>query len=340
MEKVVKVMLSLLVCIHTAACAATARITVKVVEEDTGKPLEGVLVSGSTFSRHIPGPNFGEDKYDGPQGKTDKSGTYVVDIPSLTGEIGIGLNDTLMRVAGYYKTATVIYRGQKVEHNRWQPWNPTLTIKLQRIINPIPMYAKQVETKIPEYDKPCGYDLMEGDWVAPYGKGKNADLVFAVSNKLLGGKDRYGRDHFEAKFSVGFSNQGDGVLEYPVVEYNRGLRMPYQAPDVGYVPSLSDERYSRPGEQPNYGSFDCKAMYEQNYFIRVRTIQKDGKIEYALYGKIQNRIEWYDTRTLRFTYYLNPTPNDRNIEFDPDKNLFGRPSCKVGSDQSMNVRQP
>ena len=27
-------------------------------------------------------------------------------------------------------------------------------------------------------------------------------------------------------------------------------------------------------------------------------------------------------RTLRFTYYLNPTPNDRNMEFDPKRNLF------------------
>lgn len=25
---------------------------------------------------------------------------------------------------------------------------------------------------------------------------------------------------------------------------------------------------------------------------------------------------------LRFTYYLNPTPNDRNVEFDPKRNLF------------------
>jgi hypothetical protein len=23
-----------------------------------------------------------------------------------------------------------------------------------------------------------------------------------------------------------------------------------------------------------------------------------------------------------FTYYLNPTPNDRNMEFDPKQNLF------------------
>ena len=25
---------------------------------------------------------------------------------------------------------------------------------------------------------------------------------------------------------------------------------------------------------------------------------------------------------MSFTYYLNPAPNDRNVEFDPKQNLF------------------
>lgn len=35
-----------------------------------------------------------------------------------------------------------------------------------------------------------------------------------------------------------------------------------------------------------------------------------------------------------FTYYLNPTPNDRNIEFDPKRNLFTNLSS------SEEVRDP
>ena len=30
---------------------------------------------------------------------------------------------------------------------------------------------------------------------------------------------------------------------------------------------------------------------------------------------------------MHFRYYLNPTPNDRNVEFDPSKNLL--PSERV-----------
>ena len=31
---------------------------------------------------------------------------------------------------------------------------------------------------------------------------------------------------------------------------------------------------------------------------------------------------------MEFSYYLNPTPNDRNVEFDPKQNLLG--GLKVG----------
>jgi hypothetical protein len=43
------------------------------------------------------------------------------------------------------------------------------------------------------------------------------------------------------------------------------------------------------------------------------------------YGKIHGPIRFWiepPEATLSMTYYLNPTPNDRNLEFDPKKNLF------------------
>ena len=69
-------------------------------------------------------------------------------------------------------------------------------------------------------------------------------------------------------------------------------------------------------------------MQDQNYIFRVRTkVNERGEIISALYGKIHGRIETggylQPLPRLQFTYYLNPTPNDRNIEFDPEKNLFG-----------------
>ena len=53
-----------------------------------------------------------------------------------------------------------------------------------------------------------------------------------------------------------------------------------------------------------------------NYYFRVRTVlDGNGNVKSALYGKIYGDF-------MQFNYYLNPTPNDRNVEFDPKKNLM------------------
>ena len=44
-------------------------------------------------------------------------------------------------------------------------------------------------------------------------------------------------------------------------------------------------------------------------------MDKDGNVKSALYGKIYGGF-------MQFRYYLNPTPNDRNVEFDPKQNLL------------------
>ena len=51
----------------------------------------------------------------------------------------------------------------------------------------------------------------------------------------------------------------------------------------------------------------------------MRTVlDENGNVKSALYGKIYG-----DPMQMNFRYYLNPTPNDRNIEFDPKQNLLG-----------------
>jgi hypothetical protein len=47
----------------------------------------------------------------------------------------------------------------------------------------------------------------------------------------------------------------------------------------------------------------------------VRTVlDEQGNVKSALYGKIYGDF-------MHFSYYLNPTPNSRNVEFDPKRNL-------------------
>jgi hypothetical protein len=55
----------------------------------------------------------------------------------------------------------------------------------------------------------------------------------------------------------------------------------------------------------------------RNFYFRVRTaLDHQGNVVSAQYGKIYGDLA-------QFRYYLNPTPNDRNIEFDPKQNLVG-----------------
>jgi hypothetical protein len=74
------------------------------------------------------------------------------------------------------------------------------------------------------------------------------------------------------------------------------------------------------GEETNQ---DAKA----GYYCRVRSeILPNGETN-CLYGKIYGDFP-------AMTYYLNPTPNDRNVEFDPKRNLmkyFGRGENPLGN---------
>jgi hypothetical protein len=48
-----------------------------------------------------------------------------------------------------------------------------------------------------------------------------------------------------------------------------------------------------------------------------------GNVTSALYGKIYGDFSQdIGNDAVRFTYYLNPEPNSRNMEFDPKQNLF------------------
>jgi hypothetical protein len=66
---------------------------------------------------------------------------------------------------------------------------------------------------------------------------------------------------------------------------------------------------------------------ENQYLVfRIRTVtDKDGKIVSANYGEIYGPFEYGllgGKYRVQFNYYFNPTANDRNLEFDPPKNLF------------------
>ena len=175
-------------------------------------------------------------------------------------------------------------------------WNVEKSLVLKKVEKPIAMYAKKyvMGLKLPEYNKQIGFDLMIGDFVGPYGKGINSDILFTENHPDE--KSGY-------TFTIGFPKEGDGIQEFtlPDTEKGSGLRSPHEAPVDGYQPKQEQTQMPDPN---------------RNYFFRVRTVKDhEGNIVSAHYGKIYGDF-------MQFTYYLNPTPNDRNIEFDPKQNLL------------------
>lgn len=277
----------------------TWNATVKVVGEDR-QPISGANV---VVGYVLPPYSYSDDpEYNArAEGKTDTNGLFFASHNDRTGGIGITADKV-----GYYGTrwSQTLRDPEENANDR----NISTTLVLKKIGKPIAMYAKLVDENPPTLGQSIGYDLMMGDWVCGGHKGVNADIFFQKWAYRKSGAD------YEYKVKITFPKTGDGIQIYtiPDLEKGSGLRSPHEAPLEGYQPELNKERSAHPG-QPTKNDDDPNRIY----LFRVRTvIDARGNIVSALYGKIYGDF-------MQFTYYLNPTPNDRNIEFDLKRNLLG-----------------
>ncbi len=289
---------------HILRNGAIAKFTLKIVDAD------GALVANANVLA-----SFAMESSKGIEGTSDTNGLFSMKGKSR-GEMHYGV-----RKDGYYPTSTTVKFGRHdgivVKDGKWQPWNPTNVVVLNKIKNPVPMYARRVETFLPLAGQEVGYDLMVGDWVAPYGKGMESDFVFEITKRrVVSWMD------FDASLKVKFSRVNDG-FQKRAESLPGGSSFPwlYSAPENGYSNML----------QVSVGYLPGKGYFATNEsaacFFRVRSVTNaQGGIISAYYGKMPTpiRFDARDTKTgwLNFSYYLNPTPNDRNMEFDPKQNLF------------------
>lgn len=280
-----------------------ARITVKVQDEE-GQPIEGARVGIGFFVG-------GTAKENAVVGSTDSHGIFQGTSESLD---VVGFNVTKN---DYYKSVGE-YHYTKKDQGKWQPWNPECVITLRKIMRPVPMYARDTHKsglKIPEVGKEIGFDLMEYDWVSPYGIGKHADFIFKIDNRFVSDRD------FETTLTLTFTNNFDGIQ--PAKDYLIGgsiFKLSRKAPATGYQQTLSRTIKRSPGK-----AIENNFQEANNFYFRVRSAEKNGKLMRAMYGKIQGNIEVYPTveKTVKifFKYYLNPDFT-QNLEYDEMQNLF------------------
>ena len=328
----------LLSCAHSLF-GGRASFDVLVIDSETLKPLPNVKVEGS-FLNYSRGWGIAAKDND-VDAWTDRHG-----LARLSGntEKGIG-GYRIYGTPNYYNAEWKEIRFQEQSLLRlgaWQPSGIVSTVRLDRVIAPIPLIVNG--GRIPQYGKDafCGenqmlsYDLMKNDWLPPFGQGCFADVHFTSKKTLLGREPHrypsgiHTNEFYRCDVSVAFMGDGNGMIEVmPSPQAGIKLRV---APETGYESERIcwRGRVSRTEYKDNFDEDRC-------YYFRIRTeYDKDGKIRNALYGKIYGDFRLEDKKDgikgISFLYYLNPTPNDRNLEWDMKMNLCPNPG-DIGNPQ-------
>jgi hypothetical protein len=263
-----------------------------VVTDEQGTPVKGVEVGGYFSGPFASAPD---------KAKTDVDGRVVLrGKATLQVSLASGGDGT----PWYLSSLDIIPEGIDADKQGWNiKREGTLILRKKR--NPTPLAVRRIELVPPSLEKPYAYDLEIGDYVQPYGKGKTPDLVF---RSVLLRND--GPIDLDYRLDVSFSNLGDGIIS---TEQNLWctLRSPhYLAPNAQYKNKWIYTRTVKPG-----GGGKTSANPNRCFYLRVRTkLDTAGKIMSANYAKIYGDFS-------KFVYFYNPTPNERNLEFDPDKNL-------------------
>ncbi len=302
------------------------RIGAHVIDMKTGVPLEGALVRGGFGNDNgwralIESAPINEDFK-----TTDKDGNCWVKGETNTGEGGCAVRKP---PAGYYKPrqGTGFDCKEKTLEGNWLPDNNVITIALQRVEHPIPLFVKRIEHQLfstndffEQTGNNLAFDLLKGDWLPPKGSGSDADIIFKKKNLVGDNKRRCvvykGARYLNAcEMTTTFLGDDNGVI--PVnSEPTKGIRL-RTAPEKGYdVFEIVAFCGSTPRVISSRDENKC-------YYFRIRTKRNEkGEIVSAYYGKIYGDIGIsYEYLIPEFLYYLNTTPLDRNLEWDMKNNL-------------------
>ena len=313
------------VCIFSATflvSADVAKVGVFVVDDRTGEPMKDVSVTGSFRMDNGWLAFKGGEPPNRDSAVTDVNGRCRLRGRTNCGRMGVWARNP---PSGYYAPRRGWGRrfSEKNLLGIWQPDNLVATIRLQRVERPIPLFVKacKLDVKREIADVNGGRFALD---LPPFGEGKVADIEFArLPHEDLGSgmndSDVRGTS-FRDSMAVRFPGEGNGLVESnPAPNLRLRIRT---APEDGYRPDYLCWT-GRNRKLEYVGSYDENRCF----CFRIRTRRDDrGRIVEAYYGKIYGDILMYTGYNfivcgVKFLYYLNPTPLDRNLEWDRKTNL-------------------
>ena len=326
--------------------ASPKELRIHVIDED-GHPLAGAL--GDSISIN---PNTGQ--HGGDDWVADANGLIVCKDPPyfFTTNMKLTLSQAETSI-GWKSYDTSISERDFLNYE-----SPQLALKLTlpRVRHPIPLKAKAewfprrrvngpkdkepADPKLPDLAvTEIGYDAEMLEPMPPYGNGKHIDFTIRMTSTFLGFNDAWTRRSAEVDAEIGtysfsegkvrygnwkhsvtyrFPNKGDGVLLSQQFWPYCKLKMPHKAPEDGYAQEITlTETQDNSGIQPDLAH--CREhMVNNGLYLRVRTqLDKDGNVVSAHYAKIVSPRG----SGSKFLIFYNPTPNDRNLEYDLKTNL-------------------
>ena len=173
-------------------------------------------------------------------------------------------------------------------------------------------YPKAIE-KTSNWIETIAYDCVAGGWCAPYGHGRNRDLVFTYRYDYWGnGIDEWGTPvtYYRLERNLTFSNPDDGLQPASHGGNTGGCPNNIIAPVDGYM-TAHTSCYGKTLDQGWQVSGDTHA----DFYFRIRTTRDENRnLSGGFYGRLWGRYSGH--LGLQMDYILNPTPLDTNLEFN------------------------
>ena len=312
--------------------AVASEIDIHMVSTADDKPIVGATIT-ATFNGILALGHEMDEVY---MQKTDANGNCHFTGVNNNPYAYIELIDRAKKPL-YYRTC------QKVELKRAKEGEPPVedyhcvTMRVQQVGKPIPMFVKEVESPyrrkdlFAENSNQVSYDLIAADWLPPQGTGTVADIVFTRYEREFIGDvtNRWGEARHLSRLpmKVTFPGEGNGVVKVESPTYV--ILVTPNAPEDGYGHDVMS--YEWKDECGRYRT-TWNTAGSQTYCFRIRTqIDDAGKITGGYYGRVDDGFKFdyvmiadgvkIPIGDVSFRYYLNLTPLSRNLEWDCRNNL-------------------
>lgn len=230
--------------IGLAASACAAKLSGKFevcVQDDDGQPMAGVYVR-CEFEN--PPTDWSEKRSDECYlKKTDARGHCTFKGRTSTGSVVCTAVDS-----GFYRTCSDIPIKEITKDGVLVPEYQVTTIVVQRVVHPIPLFVKEIESVDPDGfgsgTNTVSFDMLKGDWLPPRGTGEVADVSFTRLPRKSYGRimrhDESSAESYEEALRVEFPGKGNGIVEVmPLPGSDLKVRC---APEEGYVASYEERR--------------------------------------------------------------------------------------------------